>query len=245
MLPETPNRDPGEKPRRKWPLVLLAIGIFLLFMFLFWQQAFDPLFRPDTTEQTLLLAALTALIFLLLVALSVVLLRHLLKLYAERRLGVLGSKFRTRMVVGALILSFTPVLFLFLFAYGLMNRSIDKWFSGPVEEMRQNSGEVAAMLSSYATENARAEAAAIAAAPETQRAFETNNFSGVMGEFRRHETTLQGGFALALVREGEEEDAVAAFRSPEPWAVLRSQVLPGKGTGGRSYRGATLPARRA
>lgn len=232
MLPETPKREPGEKRHRKWPLVLLAIGIFLLFMFLFWQQAFDPIFRPNTTEQTLLLAALSALIFLLLVALSVVLLRHLLKLYAERRLGVLGSKFRTRMVVGALILSFTPVLFLFLFAYGLMNRSIDKWFSGPVEEMRQNSGEVAAMLSNYTSENARAEAIAIADAPETRRAFETNNFSGVMGEFHRHEPTLQGGFALALVRDGEEEDAVAAFHSPEPWAVLRPQLLPGKRTGG-------------
>ena len=100
MLPEIPKSELGEKRHRKWPLVLLAIGIFLLFMFLFWQQAFDPIFRPNTTEQTLLLAALSALIFLLLVALSVVLLRHLLKLYAERRLGVLGSKFRTRMVVG-------------------------------------------------------------------------------------------------------------------------------------------------
>jgi nitrogen fixation/metabolism regulation signal transduction histidine kinase len=156
-LPETtPNRDPAEKPRRKWPLVLLAVGIFLLFMFLFWQQAFDPLFRPNTTEQTLLLVALSALIFVLFVALSVVLLRNILKLFAERRLGVLGSKFRTRMVLGALILSLTPVLFLFMFAYGLMNRSIDKWFSGPVEEMRENSGEVAAMLSSYARDNARA-----------------------------------------------------------------------------------------
>lgn len=229
VLPELPSREPGEKRHRKWPLVLLAIGIFLLFTFLFWQQAFDPIFRPDTSQQTLLLAALSALIFLLLVALSVVLLRHLLKLYAERRLGVLGSKFRTRMVVGALILSFTPVLFLFMFAYGLMNRSIDKWFSGPVEEMRQNSGEVAAMLSSYARENARAEAVAIAASPEIRRAFESSNFSAVMSEFRRHEPTLQGGFALALVREGKEEDAVAAFRSPEPWAVLHSQIFSSMG----------------
>ena len=249
MLPETPNREPVEAHHRKWPLVLLAIGIFLLFMFLFWQQAFDPMVRPDTTQQTVILVALSALIFLLLVALSVTLLRHLLKLFAERRLGVLGSKFRTRMVVGALILSFTPVLFLFMFAYGLMNRSIDKWFSGPVEEMRQNSGEVAAMLSSYATENARAEAAAIAAAPDTRRAFETHNFSGVMSEFRRHERTLQGGFALALVRDGPEEDAVAAFRSPEPWAVLRSQISSGKAGGaaerfhlnGKDYMLASAP----
>jgi PAS domain S-box-containing protein len=236
VSPEIPNRASGEKQHRKWPLVLLAVGIFLLFTFLFWQQAFDPVFRPNTTEQTLLLAALSALIFLLLVALSVVLLRHLLKLYAERRLGVLGSKFRTRMVVGALILSFTPVLFLFLFAYGLMNRSIDKWFSGPVEEMRHNSGEVAAMLSNYATENARAEAAAIAAAPETRRAFESGNFSAVMNEFHRHEPTLQGGFAVALVRESEEEDAVAAFRSPEPWVVLRSQMFPSKGGAAQRFQ---------
>jgi two-component system nitrogen regulation sensor histidine kinase NtrY len=227
---ERPSRESGEKRRRKWPLVLLAIGIFLLFMFLFWQQAFDPIFRPDTTEQTLLLVALTALIFLLLVTLSVVLLRNILKLFAERRLGVLGSKFRTRMVVGALILSLTPVLFLFMFAYGLMNRSIDRWFSSPVEEMRENSGEVAAMLSSYARDNAHAEAVAIAASPQIRHAFETGNFSAVMGEFRSHEATLQGGFALALVREGKEEDAVAAFHAPEPWVVLRTQIV-SKGAG--------------
>jgi hypothetical protein len=227
--------------------VLLAVGVFLLFLFLFWQQAFNPIVRPDTSEQTLLLAALTALIFLLMVALSVVLARHLLKLYAERRLGVLGSKFRTRMVIGALILSFTPVLFLFLFAYGLMNRSIDKWFSGPVEEMRHNSGEVAAMLSSYASANAQAEAQAIAGSPETQRSFQSNDFGGVMGEFKRHEATLQGGFALALVKDGAEEEAAAAFRSPEPWVVLRSQIASGQGAtqrfqlNGREYMLASAP----
>jgi len=111
------------------------------------------------------------------------------------------------------------VVFLFLFAYGLMNRSIDKWFSGPVEEMRANSGEIAALLSSYAAANARAEAAAIAAASDTQRAFEIGNFSGVMNEFRRHERTLQDGFALAVL----EDHAVASFRAPDTWSVLRQQ----------------------
>ena len=61
------------------------------------------------------------------VALCFVLARNLLKLFAERRMGVLGSKFRTRMVAGALLLSFVPVMVMYWFAYGLMNRSIDKW----------------------------------------------------------------------------------------------------------------------
>ena len=111
-------------------IVLLAIGIFVLFGILLSQSSFDlPFLNPDTNQQLLFFAALSAVIFLLFVALTFVLARNLLKLFAERRLGVLGSKFRTRLVVGGLLLSFLPVIMMFFFAYGLMNRSIDKWFS--------------------------------------------------------------------------------------------------------------------
>ncbi len=226
MSSEPTNR---QAERRKVVLILLALGTFLLMAVVFSQTAFNLTFlRPSTSEQTLIFAAVSALIFLLLVALTFVLLRNLLKLYAERRGGLPGSKFRTRMVVGALMLSLAPVVFLFLFAYGLMNRSIDKWFSGPVEEMRENSGEIAELLSSYAAQNASAEAAAIAAAPETQRAFETGNFSGVMSEFRRHERSLQDGFALAVL----DDHAVASFRAPDTWSSLRPQLpAPGNPAG--------------
>ena len=61
--------------------------------------------------------------------------------FAERRLGVLGSRFRTRMLLGALVLSFAPAIVMFMFAYGLINRLIDKWFSSPVNALHQGSGE--------------------------------------------------------------------------------------------------------
>ena len=203
-------------------LIPLAIGIALLFTLVFSQAAFNLKFlSPNSSEQTLLLTALSAVIFLLLVVLSFVLVRNLLKLGAERRVGKLGSKFRTRMVVGALVLSFTPVLFMFLFAYGLMNRSIDKWFSRPVEQLREDSGEIANLLSGYAAENAAAEAESIATLSETQHAFETGNFTSVMTEFRMRVATLQGGFALALV----DDDAVASYHAPQPWGVLRQSIL--------------------
>jgi len=111
--------------RRKTGVIILLVVVVLLFVALASQTAFNLTFlRPETSEQTLLFSALSALIFLVFVALTFVLGRNLLKLYAERRTGVLGSKFRTRMVVGALVLSFLPVIFLFQFAYLLMNRSI-------------------------------------------------------------------------------------------------------------------------
>ncbi len=219
--PEKSQRSRSLSQRRA-VLIPLAAGIFLLFGLVFSQQAFNLKLKPDSAQQTLLLVALSALVFLLLVALTFVLLRNLLKLYAERRLGVLGSRFRTRMVIGALLLSFAPVLVMFMFAYGLMNRSIDKWFSGPVRELQQDSGRVGVFLSAYAGDNARQEAVEIAGSQETQQAFATADYSGVLHEFRRHQPTLQGGFALALAGD----DAVASWNVPQPWPALRGQ-LPG------------------
>src|SRR2546422_10627070 len=153
-------------------IVLLAVGIFVLFGILLSQSSFDlPFLNPDTNQQLLFFAALSAVIFLLFVALTFVLARNLLKLFAERRLGVLGSKFRTRLVVGGLLLSFLPVIMMFWFAYGLMNRSIDKWFSRPVEEVREDTAAMASLLSRYLAQNARAEAESIAVTPVPQRDF--------------------------------------------------------------------------
>jgi two-component system nitrogen regulation sensor histidine kinase NtrY len=218
----TPNPTRNqETTSRKKVIILLAVGILVLFGILLSQSSFDlPFLNPDTNQQLLFFAALSAVIFLLFVALTFVLARNLLKLFAERRLGVLGSKFRTRLVVGGLLLSFLPVIMMFWFAYGLMNRSIDKWFSRPVEEVREDTAAMASLLSKYAAENALAEAKSIAVSPETQRAFSGHSFSTVMSEFRRHEATLQGGFALAI----ENGNAEASFGAPAPWPLLKAKI---------------------
>ena len=223
MAAPSPTRN-KETTSRKKVIILLAIGTLLLFGILLSQSSFDlPFLNPETSQQRfplLFFAALTILIFLLFVALTFVLARNLLKLFAERRLGVLGSKFRTRLVVGGLLLSFLPVIMMFWFAYGLMNRSLDKWFSRPVEEVREDTAAAASLVSKYAAQNARAEAESIAAAPETQRAFAGHSFSSVMNEFRRHETTLQNGFALAL----EQGNAEASLNAPASWPLIKAKI---------------------
>ena len=122
-------------------------------------------------------------------ALIFVLLRTLLKLYLERQAGVPGSRFRTKMVLGALVLSLAPVIAMFLFAYGLMNRSIDKWFSQPVEEVRQDTRAVADLLLTYAGQNAQAEATPSRPAPDTKRAYRpeiSRRWSTSSDGMRRH-----------------------------------------------------------
>jgi PAS domain S-box-containing protein len=207
-------------------IILLVIGIVVLFGILLSLTSFNLPLSPDSNQQLLVFASLSAVIFFLFVALTFVLVRNLLKLFAERRLGVLGSKFRTRLVVAGLLLSFLPVIFMFWFAYVLMNRSIDKWFSTPVEEVRQDTATMASLLSGYAAQNARAEAQSMAAVPETQHAFSGHSFSAVVNEFRRHEPTLQGGFALAI----ENGNAEASFGAPAPWPMLKPGIPLGRVT---------------
>jgi len=209
----------ANRTNRKQVIILLAIGVVLLFVVLASQTAFNnTILQADTNQQAIIFYALSLLISLLFVALTFVLARNLLKLFAERRMGVLGSKFRTRMVAGALLLSFVPVMVMYWFAYGLMNRSIDKWFSTPVEEVRSDTLAIASVAAKYAQQNAHMEAAALAASPEVARGFSGHGTAGILAEFQRHELTLQGGFALAL-RDGTAE---ASFQAPASWQVMNN-----------------------
>jgi len=218
----TSSPQPAPDRPRRLRVGLLAVGFALLFAILFSQQAFnlESFLKPDTTEETIFFAALSGLTFLLFIALTFVLARNLLKLSADRRSHVFGSRFRTRMVVGALLLSLLPIVFFFVFARGLMSRSIERWFSRPIEAVKQDTAAIVDLLAGYAANDARAEAQSIAQAPDTQRAFSTGNFAYAMNVFRQHETTLKGGFVFAIV----DNRAAAAFRAPEPWEALRAQL---------------------
>ena len=223
-MPPTANPIRGKKKRNSTPAVVgLSICIFFLFTVIFAQATFKLTFlQPDTSEETIIFAAVSALIFLLFVALTFVLIRTLLRIYAERKSGALGSKFSSRMVMGALLLSLGPVIFLFLFSYGLLNRSLEKWFSRPAEDVQYHTNLITSLLTEYAAANAQDEAVRLAATPDAQKAFHSGNFTSMLEEFRRSEVTLQGGFAFAIV-DGRAE---ASFHAPEAWPLLRGLLPP-------------------
>ena len=222
MSAASQTRALEQKSRRRRAVVLLAVALLLVFGVILSQTSFDLRFlTPDSNQQLLFFVSLSTLNFLLFVFLFFILARNLLRVFADRRMGVLGSKFRTRLVVFSLLLSVLPVMVMFWFAYGLMNRSIDKWFSSPVEEVRADTAQMTSMLSEYAAQNARAEAKAIADSPDTQRAFTGHGFTSALTEFRRRDATLQGGFAFLI----KDENAEASYGAPAPWPVLKP-VLP-------------------
>jgi PAS domain S-box-containing protein len=100
---------------------------------------------------------------------------------------------------------------MFLFSYLLMNRSIDRWFSQPVNSLREDSNNLAAELAHYTTDNARAEADSLALVfNDPHYRFHRRTRADLEREMGKREVSLQGGFS-AVYRDGHQ---VAAFHLP-------------------------------
>jgi len=111
--------------------------LVLLLTLVVWQVSFKfGEYGPADATQTILYWAVSTLIFILTVWLLVRLIRTAVKLYLERHSGREGSRIQSKLVFGALALSLLPVVFLFLFGWVILNRSLAKWFSAPGDNIR-------------------------------------------------------------------------------------------------------------
>jgi PAS domain S-box-containing protein len=113
-------------------VVLLAAVVITL-------GSFTAPLRPEQGSAFVILFALSTLIGAALLVFSLILSRSLLRLWAERRSGQIGSRFKVKMVLGAMGVSLLPVVFLFFFSYALVNRTLNTWFPRPLEIANEQS----------------------------------------------------------------------------------------------------------
>jgi two-component system nitrogen regulation sensor histidine kinase NtrY len=213
--------------RRRVLVITLSVCLLLLFLALATLNAFNLRFlNPSSPLQTLVFVSLSVIAFLLFVGVLVLLVRNVLKLYADQRSHVLGTRLRTRMLWGAVLVSLVPLVFMFAFSYLLMNRAVDRWFSQPVTQMHDDANSMALELYRYADANARSEADAIAVdlsntpLPDTQP-LTPAALAAVNRVLQHHEVTLQGGFVI-LYRDRQAIASLHVPHSPSGKSELRS-----------------------
>jgi two-component system nitrogen regulation sensor histidine kinase NtrY len=146
--PSSPPLPPEEArrrhKRRRTRIIILALATVPLFTILFVQAAFntEKWFSPSSVDETISLYVLTTVNFLAFVILLMALVRNIIKLRQEGLERKLGSRFKTRLASFFVILSILPVTILFFATTGWINRSMDKWFSLPGDEMRRQANHI-------------------------------------------------------------------------------------------------------
>lgn len=107
-------------------VTLLLAGVFTL-------GSLDLPFEPRRWNEVVVLYAVSTFIVAALLVFGLILTRSLLRLWIERRTAQLGSRFKTKMVLGAMAISLLPVVFMFFISYALLNRTLGRWFPRPLE----------------------------------------------------------------------------------------------------------------
>lgn len=225
------------RSRRRLSLSLLAGALLLVLLGMSGLNAFNLVPTSHGNPLALFLfTGITVVLFLLLLLLLLLLARNILKMYGDGRSRVLGSRLRSRMLLGALLLSFAPIVFMALFSFLLMNRSLDRWFSQPVAHLRDQSLELALQLSHYVTGNARAEAESIARASGFLEGYASGDPEAIAAEMRKHRITLEGGFVFVY----RDSQPVTSYQVPAAPAAPMVHALPEAAR--RSFAGGPEPS---
>ena len=205
-------------------LMALSSGAFYLL-----QRAKES--SPEELTNRVLLFVLWYLDISLILVLSFILVRNLVRLAIERRTGVLGSRFRTKLVLTYVGLTFVPVILIFLIATNLLQGSIDRWFSAPVETILRGGAQVTVQVRELVED--RLQRQAVVAAEELES-------SGGRLDLIRLQRLL--GVDMVALYDGDDlEEAVAdPRRIPASLPPLRWDELPPSDVRSERWRGGLL-----
>jgi two-component system, NtrC family, nitrogen regulation sensor histidine kinase NtrY len=147
--------------------VLFIVSVTLIV----WQGSFSGSFgsfAPVDPDQTFVVYGVSTIIFLVFVYLGFMFVRLIWKIWIERASDRPGSRIKTKLVAGALMLSVMPVFFMVYFSVYVLNNSMGKWFNLPAEHERVDFDRIAEALKRQTRDKAHAEAELLAATPETR-----------------------------------------------------------------------------
>ncbi len=131
-----------EEQRRLKKRMVRRIILFCVCLIPFFTWLQGALFRQDfqlPVSSTIVIFALININVILILVVLFLILRYLAELIFERKMNIMGSRLRTKLVVSFLSLSLIPTILLFFVALQFISSSVDYWFSSSIEESLQES----------------------------------------------------------------------------------------------------------
>ncbi|HEV3484116.1 MAG TPA: HAMP domain-containing protein, partial [Vicinamibacterales bacterium] len=209
---------------RKDPRVIISVPLLILaatsLVYYAIQQAKE--LTPEALSSRLLLFVLWNINLLLIIGILFVLLRGIVKLVLERQRGIIGSRFRTKLVVTYVATSLLPVVILFLVATDLLRVSIDRWFVTPVDKILRNSETIAQAAQDQAADIAGGAAREIAADPQSRDAASVDT---VLAHVRRfHDVDMAAVYRGGILVKAQADPRAPIQEVADPSARFFEEV---------------------
>ncbi len=195
--------------------VLLAIEVLL-------RKSRD--FAPDFLA-SVLLYGLTVLNVTLLLVLLFVLGRNLVKVVMEQRRGVLGARFRMRLLSVFLLMAVAPSVLLVLVGSDLIQQTVDRWFNVDVERLLSSSQALGVGLRQSYAERARTGARLLAAELRLRGLLAEEGQGRLQRLVERRSRELGLDLVSVGTREGELLAVVDPRLPPAPPAAASAEAL--------------------
>ena len=201
---------------RKDPRVIITVPLLVLaatsLIYYLIQQAKE--LTPEALSSRVLLFVLWNINVLLILGISFVLLRVVVKLVLERKRGLIGSRFRTKLVLTYVATSLLPVVILFLVATDLLRVSIDRWFTSPVGTILENGEEIAQMAQDQAAAVADGAAREVASSPVSRNPAEMDG--ALVHALQYHDVQLAGIYRDGVLVKLQADPRVPIQEISEP-----------------------------
>lgn len=162
--------DKELRRRRRERIIIVVVGLLAIAFTLIASQYSNKNNLPISTN--ILVYGLTSINVILIILLLFLIVRNVVKLFYERRRGIIGSKLRTKLVAAFVSLSLVPTILLFLFAINFLTYSIEFWFNIKIGDALNRSLEVAQVYYQQTAEQAKFNARQISADITRNRLYE-------------------------------------------------------------------------
>ena len=162
--------------RRHFAFAAAALSFLVLLALLIWQGSFRIEYAPSDRSETVVVWAVSTFIFILTVVLAFMLFRAVVKAYIDRQRNREGSRIRSKLLAGALVLTIAPALVYVVFSVYVLNRHLDAWFSQPARNIQADLQDIDSAFRREAQERVQAETNWISLLPQTQQAAATGYF---------------------------------------------------------------------
>src|SRR5580765_1091724 len=137
--PQPPRRPFRDNPRLILAGIAILIGVLIALLAI---ARGTSRLSPDFLSE-FVLYALSAADLTMLVALVFVLARNIVKLVVERRKALPFARFRAKLVVLLLAMTFVPAVLVLIVGSELIGASVDRWFNAPMDEILSSANKIA------------------------------------------------------------------------------------------------------